>query len=166
VHGLGDGAPWIGAQVDQCFGAQASYLVGFYHVSEDLGAAAKHYAPEASAWLHTQQQHLKANRLDTVLAALAAYAEPDETPEAPVNACRRYLANRRHQLDYRRALARGLPIGSGEIESAHRYVVQQSLKRPGAWRTPQNAKRLLALRLNRANRQWAQYWNQITKPPA
>jgi hypothetical protein len=41
----------------------------------------------------------QANRLDTVLAALAAYAEPDETPEAPVNACRRYLANRRHQLE-------------------------------------------------------------------
>jgi hypothetical protein len=26
-----------------------------------------------------------------------------------------------------------LPIGSGEIESAHRYVAQQRLKRPGAW---------------------------------
>jgi hypothetical protein len=163
VHALGDGALWIGAQVDQCFGAQATYLVDFYHVSDYLGAAAKHCASEPSTWLHTQQQHLKANRLETVLAALAPYAEPDETPEASVNACRRYLDNRRHQLDYQGALACGLPIGSGEIESAHRYVVQQRLKRPGAWWTPQNAERMLALRLNRANRQWEQYWDQAAK---
>lgn len=32
------------------------------------------------------------------------------------------------------AIARELPIiGSGEIESAHRYIARQRLKRPGAW---------------------------------
>jgi hypothetical protein len=30
-------------------------------------------------------------------------------------------------------LAAGLPIGSGEIESAHRYVIQNRLKIAGAW---------------------------------
>jgi hypothetical protein len=30
-------------------------------------------------------------------------------------------------------LARDLPIGSGEIESAHRYIAQKRLKLPGAW---------------------------------
>jgi hypothetical protein len=41
VHALGDGALWIGAQVERCSGAQATYLVDFYHVSDYLGAAAK-----------------------------------------------------------------------------------------------------------------------------
>src|SRR5271157_1796979 len=45
--------------------------------------------------------------------------------------CHRYLSARANQLNYRQALAEGLPIGSGEIESAHRYVAQQRLKRPG-----------------------------------
>ena len=49
----------------------------------------------------------------------------------PVRACLRYLSNRPHQLDYKGALEKGLPIGSGEIESAHRYVIQQRLKLPG-----------------------------------
>ena len=40
--------------------------------------------------------------------------------------------DRRNQLNYRDALAKDLPIGSGEIESAHRYIAQQRLKRPGA----------------------------------
>lgn len=160
VHALGDGATWIGDQVEQRFGAQAAYLVDFYHVSDYLGEAAQHCSPDPPAWLPTQQAHLKANRLDAVFAALDPYAEPEQSTDAPVNACRRYLNNRRHQLDYQGALARGLPIGSGEIESAHRYVVQPRLKRPGAWWTPQNAEHMLALRLNRANGQWDDYWNQ------
>ncbi len=32
--------------------------------------------------------------------------------------CHRYLSARANQLNYRQALAEGLPIGSGEIESA------------------------------------------------
>jgi hypothetical protein len=59
-----------------------------------------------------------------------------------------------------------LPIGSGEIASAHRYVVQQRLKRPGAWRSPDNADAMLALRLARANNQWSQYWQEIDKQAA
>jgi hypothetical protein len=55
-------------------------------------------------------------------------------------------------------MARGLPIGSGEIESAHRYLIQQRLKRPGVWWRGANAEHMLALRRNRANRQWDAYW--------
>jgi len=48
--------------------------------------------------------------------------EPDEIEnnKAPVRACYRYLSNRKEQLDYKGAIEKGLPIGSGEIESAHR----------------------------------------------
>jgi hypothetical protein len=42
------------------------------------------------------------------------------------------LSGRRNHLNYDDALANDLPIGSGEIESAHRYIAQQRLKRPGA----------------------------------
>jgi len=35
------------------------------------------------------------------------------------------------QLNYQVALAAGLLIGSGEVESAYRYVLQQRLKRQG-----------------------------------
>ena len=52
--------------------------------------------------------------------------------DAPIRRCYRYMANRAGQFAYRKAIAAGRPIGSGEIESAHRYVVQQRLKRPGA----------------------------------
>ena len=71
----------------------------------------------------------------------------------PVRRCWRYLSSRQQQLDYCGAIAQGLPIGSGEIESAHRHVIQARLKRPGSWWNAANAQSMLALRVNRANRE-------------
>ena len=85
-------------------------------------------------------------------------AAPQRRVNAPIRRCHRYLSHRPQQLNYQRALAHELPIGSGEIESAHRYLVQARLKRPGAWWRETNADHMLALRLNRANRQWHHYW--------
>src|SRR5580693_5099002 len=58
----------------------------------------------------------------------------------------------------RRNTANDLPIGSGEIESAHRYIAQLRLKRPGAWWRVEHAEYMLALRINRRNGDWKTYW--------
>ena len=168
VHGVGDGAPWIAEQFDRHFGGQGRYLIDFYHVSEYLAAAAPRCAARApAAWVKRQQARLKANRLNAVLEALAAHVEAPaprpararEPSPTPVRNCERYLRARRQQLDYATALAAGLPIGSGLIESGHRHVVQARLKRPGAWWYEQHARCMLALRIVRANGDWTDYWN-------
>jgi hypothetical protein len=52
------------------------------------------------------------------------------------------------------------PIGSGEVESAHRYIPQARLKIPGAcWRV-ESINSMLALRLLKANGWWARYWRE------
>ncbi len=169
VHALGDGAAWIADQVAERFGTQGRYTVDFFHVCEYLANAAKGCAPEnPKIWLELQKTRLKNNHSAAVLAALGAALEPAAVPDrdAPVRACHRYLSNRLDHLDYQRALALDYPIGSGEIESAHRYVVQQRLKRPGAWWTPDNAEAMLALRVVRANGKWAAYWRNDLKEAA
>lgn len=171
VHAVGDGAPWILGQVEEQFGGQGRYLIDFYHVCEYLSAAAAGLAIDAAAreaWIETQKEALKAGRLDAVLQALAGHCEPPEIAgeHAPVRACRRYLSSRRTQLDYPGALAAGLPIGSGEIESAHRYVAQQRLKRPGAWWRVEHAEHMLALRILRINGDWDAYWGKLKQKPA
>jgi hypothetical protein len=60
-------------------------------------------------------------------------------------------------MNHRQALAEGLPIGSGEIESAHRYVAQQRLTRPGAWWRIEHVEHMLALQRNRINGDWDAY---------
>ena len=163
VHCVGDGAPWIADQVERVFGAQGHFLVDFYHLCDYVGAAAKSCAPAApEPWFEAQKQRLKQGQLDEVLAALSPHQESPATPDAnaPVRRCYRYIANRPGQFDYPAALAAELPLGSGEIESAHRYVIQDRLKIAGAWWKPDNAQCMLALRVNRANGAWNDYWSQ------
>lgn len=164
LHGVGDGAPWIAEQFTTTFGAQASYLVDFYHVCEYLAAAAPFCAPATSdGWLDTQKQRLKNNDVAEVLAQLHPYVEGEtvDNDHAPVRACVRYLSNRLLYLNYKGTIEKGLPIGSGEIESAHRYVIQERLKVPGAWWNAANVEPMLALRVVRANGDWDQYWEQL-----
>ncbi len=54
------------------------------------------------------------------------------------------MVNRLEQLDYQGAIKEDLPIGSGEIESAHRYVIQERLDLAGAWWTLEKAEQMLA----------------------
>nr|WP_294564331.1 hypothetical protein [uncultured Rhodopila sp.] len=172
VHAVGDGAPWIAGQIEQQFGEHGSYLIDFYYICEYLGEAAKKIAPVPAArdaWMEAQKEALKTARLDEVLNALVPHCEPPGTSDdqAPVRACHRYLNGRRNQLNYREALAEGLPIGSGEIESAHRYVAQKRLKLPGAWWRVEHAEHMLALRINRLNGDWQDYWAGLAaNPPA
>lgn len=171
IHAVGDGAPWIADQVEDQFGSQGSYLLDFYHVCEYLGAVAGSLfgdAPARAAWMDEQKGRLKTQQANKVLQAMQAYLEPSHIADsdAPVRQCDRYLSHRLDQLDYQSALAQGLPIGSGEIESAHRYIVQKRLKLPGAWWRAANAEHMLALRLSRANHQWHTYWATDMKQAA
>jgi len=163
LHAVGDGAPWIADQVEDKFGPQGSYLVDFYHVCEYLADAAKSCATDQEkSWLKTQKKLLKNNDYKKVIHNLKPYLEADniEESKAPVRACHRYLSNRTNQLDYKTAIDAELPIGSGEIESAHRYVIQERFKLSGAWWKAANADSMLALRVVRANKGWNKYWEK------
>ena len=77
----------------------------------------------------------------------------------------RYFSNRLDQLDYPRALALNLPVGSGAVESSHRYLVQARLKRPGAWWCADIAQAMMNLRVMRHNRIWEAYWEKRWAEP-
>lgn len=186
VHGLGDGAKWIADQMARIFGKQVKYLVDFYHTSEYLAKAAEHsWASQQVEWRQEQQELLKQSKCQDVLAAIrkrlpldfeaqqeskkskkkprAKFSEgAEEAPakeETPVEKCYRYIVNRQNNLDYKNAIENNLPIGSGEIESSHRHVVQKRLKIAGAWWRPETAEHMLCLRTLRANGDWERYWN-------
>ena len=162
IHAVGDGAEWIRLQSREVFGAQATFLCDFFHVSEYLGAAAPVCRPaQPDRWRRTQQQRLKRGAVPKVMATLAEHLEAESIPdeEAPVRAGHRYLNNRLDCLDYPGALALGLPIGSGIIESGHRHVLQARLKKAGTAWLPEHAEQIAHLRVLRANDQWLSLWN-------
>lgn len=158
VHGVGDGAPWIVDKFQENFGAQGSYLLDFYHVSEYLAAAAAVIQPKhPNRWRRRQQGRLLENKVAGVLRALQAHREAETAEVQLVNAAYQYLHKRRDHLDYAGARRQRLPIGSGEIESGHRHVIQQRLKLAGCWWKETHAQAMLNLRVARANNRWSAY---------
>jgi hypothetical protein len=160
VHGVGDGAGWILTQFNENFGQQGTYLIDFYHVSEYLGAAATEAAPpgKEKEWRRRQQGRLLNNRIGSVLRSLEKQIPPDSQTQSAVRTAHRYLEERRDHLDYAGARKQPLPIGSGEIESGHRHVIQHRLKIAGGWWTERNMESMLQLRSARANNWWDTYW--------
>ena len=170
LHCLGDGARWIVTQAKKRLMMVVIFLVDFYHVSEYLAAAAEVIAEDQKAqWLRAQQQLMKTNRVSDVVTQLSDWIHPvDPAPDKdhPVVACHRYLTNRLDQLDYASAITAGLPIGTGEVESGHRWLIQKRIKLSGAWWAEQNLEKMLAIRALRANGDWDSYWVEVRQAAA
>jgi hypothetical protein len=160
VHGVGDGAPWIVNAFKEQFAQQGSYTIDFYHVSEYLAAAAPKVARtgKENQWRRRQQGRLLENNRSAVLRALEKALEDKAAPETPVRSAYQYIQERQDYMDYAGARAKNLPIGSGEIESGHRHVIQHRLKISGGWWTERNMESMLQLRTVRANGWWDVYW--------
>ncbi len=77
------------------------------------------------------------------------------TGEKQIETLANYLVRFQDCVHYRKFQSLGLPIGSGEIESAHRYIPQKRLKIPGATWHPDSINPMLALRIIRANDLWS-----------
>jgi len=165
VHAIGDGASWIVNQVMGLFGERASYLIDFYHLCEYVAAAApRTNEQQQKNWLKKQKQALKKNQVLKVLNNLSNRMEAEHLADkfTPVRVCSRYIKNRLEYMNYKGAIDADLPIGSGQIESAHRYVIQQRLTLTGSWWTVENADDMLALRILRVNHDWQSYWLNLS----
>lgn len=161
IHVVCDGAEWIALQARAVFGADATLLTDYYHVSEYLAAAAPACRPaQPEQWRRTQQKRLLRGASAQVIEELAGQREALEVAEenSPVRAAHRYLSNRPDTLDYPAAIAVGLPIGSGLIESGHKHVLQARLKLPGCAWLPSNAESIAQLRVLRSNNRWSELW--------
>jgi hypothetical protein len=167
VHAVADGADPIFNAFSEQFAAweqKAKFTVDYYHVDEHLSEAAESIAPtNKKQWLHKQHGLLLNNNIAEVLKTLETHLEPLDKEPAPVRGTHHYIHKRKEHMDYAGARAAGLPIGSGEIESGHRHVIQQRLKIAGAWWAIQNAEPMLQLRSTRANKDWDQYWTKLAK---
>ncbi len=159
VHCVGDGATWIANQVNRVFENQGSYLIDFYHLCEYLAPASAKCDRNKSIY-KKHKEMIKNGNITEVVKLLRPHVEPDEVSDekAPVKKCIRYVENRPGQFDYQNAIKNDLPIGSGLIESAHRYVIQSRLKLTGAWWKKDIADNMLALRTLRTNNLWEEYW--------
>lgn len=159
VHGLGDGAIWVREQMERVFGCQMEFTVDFFHLCDYLSAAADIFGDNKSEWMEKTKADLKKGQIKRVVLELKELQERYLDHKGLAD-CIRYIENRESQFAYDKALAKGLPIGSGKIESTHRNIIQQRMKKPGAWWKSDLAEAMINLRILRANGDWEEFWEK------
>lgn len=159
VVAVHDGAEWIQGFLDeQC--PQAHRVLDFAHAAGYLAQAATAAYGEGTAaaqgWFGGQRHALRHDEPAAVLTALGALPT-----SAPRDLALGYLTARRAQIAYRDFCARGWPLGSGCVESAHKAIVPARLKGPGMRWSRGGAEALLALRVAQANDRWAEMGGHV-----
>ena len=145
---LGDGAPWIWHLAAEHFG-QRTEIVDFYHAAEHLAAVGKavfgEADPHAATWARRARSLLRHRGAAAVRPHLSRARAPTPAAAEALRRERGYFATNAARMDYPAFRARGLPIGSGAVESAAKHVVQQRMKRAGMRWGDQGGRALLAL---------------------
>lgn len=134
IHALSDGAPWIAEQVKLKFCNRGGYLIDFFHLCEYLsGTAVWCDVFDSKKWLERSKEKLKTGKQREVFEEVKKKYEALDNKDQD-NGLTRYfkcMERRLDYMDYEKALSKGLPIGSGEIGSSHRHVIQKRLKIAG-----------------------------------
>lgn len=169
VHAIADGATWIADQYEEQFGTNHRFHVDFFHVCEYLGDAVNSSTldkTQRSEWLEKQKTNLRQSKIGAVLKMLENLKckrhliESEKGEKEAIEIAIHYLKERKGQFDYKTAIENELPIGSGEVESGHRHILQKRLKIPGAWWRLEIAENIAQLRAMRANNRWIEFWQK------
>ena len=158
VIGVGDGAQGLREELELQF-ANLQFILDKAHLVSHLveTAEALNYAErKREQWVSKKIEQISAGQVQKVVRELSGKAESC----ARAGRLRAYLDRFQEALSYDQFKAAGYPLGSGEVESAHRYIPQQRLKIAGASWRPEMINKMLALRLIRANGWWREFWQQ------
>ncbi|MCK5680862.1 hypothetical protein KAI46_08650 [bacterium] len=160
VVGVADGAPGLSDELKRQFPTMQFILDKthlkdhLYETADELGIAKN----KRAAWVEPHLKSISEGNVETTLRELV-----EMNAENPNDRLRRligYIKRFIEALDYNKFKAKDYPIGSGEIESAHKSIPQKRLKIPGASWKPDSINPILALRVLRADDWWEDFWNQ------
>jgi len=116
---------------------------------------------ETETWVRNRLLALLSGRsageLAKSLRGMVARHALDAKAAAPVIKCANYIVKNTRWLHYDRVLA-GLPIATGVIEDACRYLVQDRMGRTGARWSLRGVEAILRLRALRTSGDFADYW--------
>ena len=151
---LSDGARGLWRLFEGHFTAYATGILDFYHAVQQLwkGAAAwlDGRTSNARRWFIWARHRLRYGNPDGVLADLADALELEGLPATArdtLTTVYAYLQRHREHINYEAYKALGLPLGSGMVESACKWLIQQRFKGVGMRWSEEGFNHLLHLRL-------------------
>lgn len=166
VVAVQDGALWIQSFIDyHC--PQAVRVIDFAHAQEYVAAVGRAiHGAETEAFrqwygrMSKQLGHQPPQRTVNELQ-LMRHQHPDHPEGEAIELAIRYLQKRLPMIDYPHFRRQQIPIGSGNVESGHKVVMQQRMKQAGMRWAEANLNPMLALRLALCNQTWKTSWQEI-----
>jgi hypothetical protein len=160
VVGVADGAPGLSDELKRQF-PQMQFILDkthlkdhLYDTAEKLGIAEK----ERKTWVEPRLRSISRGGVERVLTEFKELY--DSKSNDRLRRLIGYIERFREAVNYNKFKADDYPIGSGEIESAHKSIPQERLKIPGAGWKEESINSMLALRILRANEWWDDFWEK------
>jgi len=126
---IADGARWIWKWIEQYY-PESIQIVDYYHCKEHLCEFAKLYytdEKQRNQWIDKFSEMMLTKGIDPVIEELKKLPKHHKT-NGKRNTLINYYNRNKDRMQYHKYLEKGLLIGSGAIESAHKDVLQQRLK--------------------------------------
>lgn len=153
---IGDGAKWIWNWAEDNYPG-AVHILDFYHAKEKLVIFARHQFPQEEKrkdWVRKQCEKLMNDEVETVIGVVrSCRARNKEAAELKQKLLDYYMEHDDRML-YKTYRDKGLLIGSGPIEAAHRSVIQQRMKRSGQKWSIDGARAVANLRCYHRSKAW------------
>jgi hypothetical protein len=168
---LSDGARGLWRLFEERFTAYARGVLDFYHAVQQLWKSAAAWldgrTTQARRWFGWARHRLRHGNPEGVLADLADALEVEGLPDTARDTLRTvymYLERHREHIDYAAYKALGLPLGSGMVESACKWLIQQRFKGVGMRWSEDGFNHLLRLRLAWVNGRFDALFNLDLSP--
>lgn len=146
---VGDGADWIWSVMLRHF-PDGEEILDYYqcaeHVHETARAQFGDGTLEAQEWAEAAMARRCLNELGLTVGGLRRMQPRDAAAEESIRKLRGYLEGERERVGYHELRQRGLPRGSGGIESANKLICHVRLKRSGAWWLEASGNAMLRIR--------------------
>ena len=153
---IGDGAKWIWNWAEDNYPG-ALQILDFYHAKEKLVLFARHQYKEDKArieWIKAQADKLLDDRLEEVLLTLKSCRARSPEAKLAKQKVLDYYLEHDCRMQYKTYREKGLMIGSGPIEAAHRSVIQQRMKLSGQKWSISGAQAIANLRCYKQSGNW------------
>ena len=146
---IADGSPWIWDLFRTHF-PTGEEILDYYHCADRVHETARvQYGEgtlEAHEWAEATLTRLSLNELGAVVGGLLRMRPRSPQAEDAIRELSIYLTGQRERVGYRELRQRGLPRGSGGVESANKLICHVRLKRSGAWWLEANGNAMLRIR--------------------
>ncbi|RLB28696.1 MAG: hypothetical protein DRG66_03170 [Deltaproteobacteria bacterium] len=146
---LGDGPDYLWKHMTVSF-PKGRQILDYYHCAQHIYKVAKAQYGEKSfkalEWVESTISRLFFAEVGNVIRGLRRMEPKNDDAQEEIRKLIGYLNNNREKIHYQGDRKGGYPIGSGGIESAHKFIAHTRMKRSGAWWVKETGDGMLRIR--------------------